>query len=63
MGNKIRRAQLQKIPYMLIIGDREAEADAASVRTRSGEDLGEIVTDDLVAKLSTEMTSGQQNRV
>ena len=63
MGNKIRRAQLQKIPYMLIIGDREAEADAASVRTRSGEDLGEIVTDDLVAKLSTEITSGQQNRV
>ena len=63
MGNKIRRAQLQKIPYMLIIGDREAEADAASVRTRSGEDLGEIVTDDLVARLSTEITSGQQNRV
>ena len=63
MGNKIRRAQLQKIPYMLIIGDREAEADAASVRTRSGEDLGEIVTDDLIAKLSTEITSGQQNRV
>ena len=63
MGNKIRRAQLQKIPYMLIIGDREAEADATSVRTRSGEDLGEIVTDDLVAKLSTEITSGQQNRV
>ena len=63
MGNKIRRAQLQKIPYMLIIGDREAEADAASVRTRSGEDLGEIVTDDLVAKLSTEITSGQQNCV
>ena len=63
MGNKIRRAQLQKIPYMLIIGDREAEANAASVRTRSGEDLGEIVTDDLIAKLSTEITSGQQNRV
>lgn len=63
MGNKIRRAQLQKIPYMLIIGDREAEADATSVRTRSGEDLGEIVTDDLIAKLSTEITSGQQNRV
>ena len=48
---------------MLIIGDREAEADAASVRRRSGEDLGEIGTDDLIAKLSTEITSGQQNRV
>jgi len=63
MGNKIRRAQLQKIPYMLIIGDREAEADAASVRTRSGEDLGEIVVDDLVEKLTTEIRSGQQNLV
>ena len=63
MGNKIRRAQLQKVPYMLIIGDREAEADAASVRTRSGEDLGEIVTDNLVEKLITEIQSGQQNIV
>ena len=63
MGNKIRRAQLQKVPYMLIIGDREAEADAASVRTRSGEDLGEIVTDNLVEKLITEIRSGQQNIV
>ncbi len=63
MGNKIRRAQLQKIPYMLIIGDREAEADAASVRTRSGHDLGEIITADLVDKLTSEISSGQQNLI
>ena len=61
MGNKIRRAQLQKNPYMLIIGDREVEADAASVRTRSGDDLGEITIDDLVEKLTTEIKLGQQN--
>ena len=63
MGNKIRRAQLQKIPYMLIIGDREVEADAASVRTRSGDDLGEIAIDDLVEKLTIEIKLGQQNLV
>ncbi len=40
MQAKIRQAQLQKIPYMLIIGDREQQAGAVAVRTRSGEDLG-----------------------
>ena len=40
MGNKIRRAQLQKVPYMLVIGDREQEAEQVAVRDRSGDDLG-----------------------
>jgi threonyl-tRNA synthetase len=40
MQAKIRDAQLQKIEYMLVVGDREAEAGAAAVRLRSGEDLG-----------------------
>jgi threonyl-tRNA synthetase len=40
MGNKIRLAQNQKIPYMLIVGDKEQEANQVSVRLRSGEDLG-----------------------
>jgi len=39
MQAKIRNAQLQKIPYMLVAGDREAETDSVSVRLRSGEDL------------------------
>jgi len=39
MQAKIRDAQLQKVPYMLITGDREAESDQAAVRLRSGEDL------------------------
>ncbi len=39
MNAKIRDAQMQKVPYMLIVGDREAQADSASVRLRSGEDL------------------------
>jgi threonyl-tRNA synthetase len=39
MQAKIRNAQLQKIPYMLVIGDKEAEAGAVAIRLRSGEDL------------------------
>ena len=39
MQSKIRDAQLQKIPYMLVVGDKEAEAGAVAVRKRSGEDL------------------------
>ena len=57
MGNKIRRAQLQKIPYMLVVGDREAEADAAAVRTRTGDDLGEIPVRELVDKFLAEIQS------
>jgi threonyl-tRNA synthetase len=40
MSNKIRQAQSQKIPYMLIVGDKEQAANQVSVRLRSGEDLG-----------------------
>jgi threonyl-tRNA synthetase len=39
MQAKIRHAQLQKIPYMLVIGDKEQEAGAVAVRLRTGEDL------------------------
>ena len=40
IGYKIREAQLQKVPYMLVVGDREVEADAVAVRTRGGGDQG-----------------------
>ena len=42
MQAKIRRAQLQKIPYMLVIGDKEQAAGAVAVRLRSGEELGAL---------------------
>ena len=45
MQAKIRRAQLQKVPYMLIIGDKEQAAGAVAVRLRSGEDLGALPFD------------------
>ncbi|MDA0353282.1 MAG: threonine--tRNA ligase [Chloroflexi bacterium] len=54
MGNMIRRAQLQKIPYMLVIGDREAEAEQVAVRDRSGDDLGAMPVFQLVDRMIDE---------
>ncbi len=45
LGYKIREAQMQKIPYMLVVGDRDMENNTVSVRTRSGEDLGAMTMD------------------
>ncbi len=45
MNAKIRTAQLDKVPYMLVVGDREAEADSASVRLRTGDDKGTMKVD------------------
>jgi threonyl-tRNA synthetase len=55
IGFKIREHTLQKIPYMLVVGDREVENSTVAVRTRSGEDLGSLTIDDLVAKLTEEV--------
>ncbi len=51
MGNKIRLAQEQKVPYMLVVGDRDIEAGAVSVRLRTGEDLGAMAVDSFVDML------------
>ena len=55
MQAKIRDAQLQKAPYMLVVGDREAEAGAAAVRLRSGEDLGAMKVAELIARMQREV--------
>ena len=55
MQAKIRDAQLQKVPYMLVLGDREAEAGAAAVRLRSGEDLGAMKLAELIARMQAEV--------
>ncbi len=54
MQAKIRDAQLLKVPYMLVVGDREMEAGAAAVRTRTGENLGALALADITARLSKE---------
>jgi len=56
MNAKIRDAQLQKIPYMLVIGDRELEADSVAVRMRSGENLGALSVDDFITRLQAEVS-------
>jgi threonyl-tRNA synthetase len=48
MNNKIRKAQLQKIPFMLVVGDREQEGNAVAVRLRSGEDLKSKTIDEFL---------------
>jgi threonyl-tRNA synthetase len=55
MQAKIRDAQLQKVPYMLVVGDREAEAGAAAVRLRSGEDLGAMKVAEIIARMQREV--------
>ncbi len=55
MQAKIRDAQLQKVPYMLVVGDREAEADAAAVRLRSGEDLKAQPIADVIARMQQDV--------
>jgi threonyl-tRNA synthetase len=51
MQAKIRSAQLQKIPYMLVVGDREMRDDTVAVRLRTEEDLGAMSVDDFVARV------------
>ena len=57
MNAKIREAQLQKIPYMLVVGDREAAAGAAAVRLRSGENLGAMPVNDTIGRITDETIS------
>ena len=54
MGYKIREAQLNKIPYMFIVGDKEAEDNTVSVRSRKEGDLGVMAKDDVLNKILIE---------
>ena len=56
MGYKIRQAQLEKIPYMLIAGDKEIEEGKVAVRSREGGDLGTMTVEEFIAKLTEETT-------
>lgn len=55
LGAKIRDAQNEKVPYMLIIGDKEEKDKKITVRTRSGKDLGQITLDNFYKKIKTEI--------
>ena len=60
LGYKIREAQMQKIPYMLVVGDRDIENGTVSVRTRGGEDLGAMKPEDFMAKCLHEIETKQR---
>ena len=55
IGFKIREHTLARVPYILVAGDREIENNCIAVRTRSGEDLGTMTADELIAKMSEEI--------
>ena len=55
IGYKIREAQLQKIPYMLIIGDKEVQANAVGVRSRKDRDIGAMSVEDFINKIEEEI--------
>ncbi len=57
IGYKIREAQLQKIPYMLVIGDKEVESGTVAVRSRKDGDLGTMELDAFIAKAAGEVAT------
>jgi len=59
IGYKIREAQLEKVPYMLVVGDREAAEGKVAVRSRKGGDLGTMTFDEFLAKLLLEVATKQ----
>lgn len=55
IGYKIREAQMEKVPYMLIIGDKEIEANAVGVRARKEGDIGQMQIEDFISKIKEEI--------
>jgi threonyl-tRNA synthetase len=55
MGSKIRHQQMQKIPYMLIVGDNEAETNTVSVRPRTGAEQRDVSVTDFLSRVTTEI--------
>ncbi len=60
IGYKIREAQLKKIPYMLVVGKREEEAEKVAVRMRNGTDLGAIKVEEFLEKVKAEIREKSQ---
>ncbi len=57
IGYKIREAQLEKVPYMFIIGDKDVEANTVSVRHRKEGDLGAMKLEDFIAMAQKEIST------
>ena len=59
LGKKIRASEMQKIPYLLIVGDKEIESKSVSVRQRSKGDIGQMPTDKFIEKIKEEIIKKQ----
>ena len=57
VGYKIREAQLQKIPYMLVVGEKEIEDNTVSVRKRDEGDLGQLSVEEFIKRIGEEVES------
>lgn len=57
VGYKIREAQMEKVPYMLIVGDKEIEAEAVGVRARKEGDIGQVSVEDFICRIQEEIKS------
>jgi threonyl-tRNA synthetase len=57
IGFKIREHTMQRIPYLIVAGDREVENEQLAVRTRSGEDVGTLSIDEFISKIKTEIAN------
>lgn len=57
IGFKIREHTLQRIPYLVIVGDREADSNEVAVRTREGDDLGSMPLDEFIEKLTQQQNA------
>ena len=55
IGYKIREAQLEKVPYMLVLGDKEVEANAVGIRTRKEGDIGQKPVDEFLKMIVEEV--------
>ena len=57
IGYKIRQHTLQRVPYLIVVGDREAEDGTVAVRTRGGEDLGSMRLESFTERLAQEIVT------
>jgi threonyl-tRNA synthetase len=55
IGFKIREHTLKRVPYLLVVGDKEVEANEVAVRTRKGDDLGKFKVEDFIAHVKEEI--------
>ena len=63
IGAKIRQATLDKVPYMLVVGQQEAEAKKVAVRTRTGVDQGQMTLEEFIQRCRQEVTTKGQAEV